>query len=220
MKEITWYEVLEVSENASPEVIEKAYKILAKKYHPDLQDESKKQYAENKMKQINQAYEIVGNAEKRKEYDIKLIERRNTEKIQQQEKYGYNIRENKNNNQNDLNYEKEKYIRKLKREEEIQREKMQERLNKEYENAYYNYLESLGYKVKNKWKKENFKDLIIVIIIMIIIFAILWFIPPTHDWMVDFYKQNPILKTIIDIVVSIISGIFRGIWNFIIGLFN
>ena len=35
---ITLYEILEVSENASIEVIEKAYKVLAKKYHPDLQE--------------------------------------------------------------------------------------------------------------------------------------------------------------------------------------
>ena len=32
-----YYEILEVSQNASPEVIEKAYKALVKKYHPDLQ---------------------------------------------------------------------------------------------------------------------------------------------------------------------------------------
>ena len=37
MAKNTLYEILEVSENASPEVIEKAYKILVKKYHPDLQ---------------------------------------------------------------------------------------------------------------------------------------------------------------------------------------
>ena len=35
-----YYEILEVNENASKEVIDKAYKVLAKKYHPDLQEES------------------------------------------------------------------------------------------------------------------------------------------------------------------------------------
>ena len=39
MKEKTLYEILEVSEKASQEVIEKAYKVLVKKYHPDLQKE-------------------------------------------------------------------------------------------------------------------------------------------------------------------------------------
>ena len=97
---------------------------------------------------------------------------------------------------------------------------MQENLNKEYENAYYDYLKSLGYKVKRKWTKESFIDFIIVIAIMAIIITILWFIPPTHDWMINFYEENPILKTIIDIIIAIITGIFTGIWNFITGLFS
>lgn len=42
----TLYEILEVSENASKEIVEKAYKVLAKKYHPDLQAEGDKQEAE------------------------------------------------------------------------------------------------------------------------------------------------------------------------------
>ena len=54
------YEILEVSEKASKEVIDKAYHVLAKKYHPDLQQGEAKQKAEEKMKQINAAYEILG----------------------------------------------------------------------------------------------------------------------------------------------------------------
>lgn len=38
-----YYKILEVDSSASPEVIEKAYKTLAKKYHPDLQEESQKE---------------------------------------------------------------------------------------------------------------------------------------------------------------------------------
>ena len=55
----TLYEVLEVSEKASKEVIEKAYKVLVKKYHPDLQDASNKEEADKKMKEINEAYSIL-----------------------------------------------------------------------------------------------------------------------------------------------------------------
>ena len=54
MRKSTWYEILEVSENASPEVIEKAYKVLVKKYHPDLQTGDSKAEAEKKMKQIKE----------------------------------------------------------------------------------------------------------------------------------------------------------------------
>ena len=40
-----YYEILEVNENASKEVIDKAYKVLAKKYQPDLQEEKNKKPA-------------------------------------------------------------------------------------------------------------------------------------------------------------------------------
>lgn len=70
--EKTLYEILEVSEKASKEVIDKAYRVLAKKYHPDLQEEGFKEEAENYMKEINEAYSILGDEEKRKQYDDKL----------------------------------------------------------------------------------------------------------------------------------------------------
>ena len=50
----TLYDILEVSRKASKEIIEKAYKTLAKKYHPDLQvTEEDKKIAEEKMKKIS-----------------------------------------------------------------------------------------------------------------------------------------------------------------------
>ncbi len=67
-----YYELLEVDKNASKEVIDKAYKILVKKYHPDLQDESSKLKCEQKIKEINEAYEILSDVSKRNEYDKTL----------------------------------------------------------------------------------------------------------------------------------------------------
>ena len=234
MQAKTLYEVLEVSENASAEVIEKAYKVLAKKYHPDLQQQEEKQKAEKKMKEINEAYEILGNEEKRKEYDQKLQQERE-EKIKNNQNQNnvyttnsytgyspFHAENVSNNTTTNMDYEREriKAEKKLQKEQEMQRKKMEENLNKEYENAYYNYLRSLGYKVKHSWTKESIKDFFIVLLIMAVIITILWFIPPTHDWMVNFYEQNPILKVIIDIIVSIVTGIFQGIWSFITGLFS
>ena len=60
------YETLGVSENASIEEIKKAYKKLAKKYHPDI---NKSPEAEEKFKEINAAYEILGDPEKKAKYD-------------------------------------------------------------------------------------------------------------------------------------------------------
>ena len=45
-----YYEILEVDQKASKEVIEKAYKVLAKKYHPDLQEEKNKKKQKKRLK--------------------------------------------------------------------------------------------------------------------------------------------------------------------------
>ena len=68
---MTYYEILQVTENASNEVIKMAYKALAKKYHPDT-FEGNKAVAEEMMKKINQAYTILSDPIKRKEYDASL----------------------------------------------------------------------------------------------------------------------------------------------------
>ena len=77
-----YYEILEVDKNASQEVIEKAYKTLAKKYHPDLQQGQQQQEYAEKMKIINEAYDVLSNMEKRQQYNEKLEnERIQTERM-------------------------------------------------------------------------------------------------------------------------------------------
>ena len=76
----TLYDVLEVSEKASEEVIKMAYKALCKKYHPDIY-KGDPDYANQKMYEINEAYSILSNQSKRTEYDKKLFNsRKNAEK--------------------------------------------------------------------------------------------------------------------------------------------
>ncbi len=67
-----YYDELEVSKTASPEMIGKVYKILAKKYHPDTTKEANKQVAEEKFKIISEAYEVLSDEAKRKKYDLEL----------------------------------------------------------------------------------------------------------------------------------------------------
>ncbi len=60
------YETLEVNENASADEIKKAYRKLARKYHPDV---NKDKDAEEKFKEINAAYEVLSDAQKKQQYD-------------------------------------------------------------------------------------------------------------------------------------------------------
>lgn len=62
-----YYEVLGVSKNAGEEEIKKAYRTLAKKYHPDLHPGDSE--AEAKFKEINEAYAVLSDPEKREKYD-------------------------------------------------------------------------------------------------------------------------------------------------------
>lgn len=68
---MTYYEMLEVTETASAEMIHMAYKVLAKKYHPDLFS-GDKTFVEEQMKQINTAYRILSDPSSRAQYDAYL----------------------------------------------------------------------------------------------------------------------------------------------------
>src|SRR5581483_8341877 len=62
-----YYEVLGVARTATEEEIKKAYRILARKYHPDVNPGDKS--AEEKFKELNEAYAVLSDPEKRQRYD-------------------------------------------------------------------------------------------------------------------------------------------------------
>ncbi len=67
MEFIDYYKVLEIDTKADADAIKKAYRKLARKYHPDLNPNDKE--AELKFKQVNEANEVLSDPEKRKKYD-------------------------------------------------------------------------------------------------------------------------------------------------------
>jgi curved DNA-binding protein CbpA len=67
--EATHYDVLQVSRDAEPEVIARAYKALAMKYHPDRRPEGEKQEATARLSRINDAYAVLGDPSRRAAYD-------------------------------------------------------------------------------------------------------------------------------------------------------
>ena len=92
---------------------------------------------------------------------------------------------------------------------------MQQQYQQKYQKAYENYLRSLGYKIKYKWTWNRVKDLLKTLLITLIILVILWFFPPTHKIIMEFYESN----TVIQVIVDIILGIYKEIWNGIRSIF-
>lgn len=202
-----YYEILEVSPNASPEIIEKAYKVLAKKYHPDANEEDKKQWAEEQFKKINKAYEILSNEDTKKEYDMQY-KNQEENKMQDYNKLLNEIEilktrlayyENKENIWNKQEESKNSYSA-------MQNEEANENYY-QYENTNTQYSQENSY--NNNVKKENFitrigKNIMAIILTIIVISAVaglLWFIPQTREYLQQIYNQNPVIKQIVDIFI-------------------
>ena len=67
MADKSYYEVLGVKKNATDDELKKAFRKLARKFHPDFNPDNKE--AESKFKEINEAYDVLSDKEKREQYD-------------------------------------------------------------------------------------------------------------------------------------------------------
>ena len=69
---VDYYRVLQVRRDAEPEVIERAYKALSLKYHPDVSTPGERHAATRRMQLINEAYRTLKNPESRRRYDATM----------------------------------------------------------------------------------------------------------------------------------------------------
>ena len=195
--EKNYYDILQVNKNASPEVIEKVYKLLAKKYHPDLQDLENKQQSEEILKKINEAYEVLSNPEKKAIYD-KTLENIYVPREEYYKLYNQNLTLKKE--LNDLKTYYDQFLNNL------QINNLQNNITK-----YNNFSQITNSKnnIKRKLEYNNittrqysFKNVVIrffknlLALFLTIIILILFLQVPTIK---NFFINNPLIKIIIDL---------------------
>ena len=209
-----YYEILEVDKNASQEVIEKAYKTLAKKYHPDLQQDEKQQEYAEKMKTINEAYDVLSDGVKREQYNKQLeherIQQMQNEAISReqqdrilQENYALKQQLNRmgvNNNSTD-----EGTIINMTR---VLNQQINAARRQAYHDAYVQDMRNRGYKIKYKHDLKYYLKLIVVLIITAFISFLIYQIPPVKNFFADLYNESVGFKLIIDIIKNTFSATF------------
>lgn len=219
MSNLNYYEILEVNENASIEVIDKAYRVLAKKYHPDVYEGDKKQ-AEAMMQKLNEAYDVLSDENKRLNYDAILKRKKQIEleKSITENKKNSSIDSQNFNNINSQNetdtplnnpakYNKEKFVVDTTYMDEKQKRKIKKKLQERYVEAYDNYLRSRGYKLRYKWTPKRILKAILIVAFSILILTLIFFLPPVHNYFISVYESNPIFKMTVDLISSFFSAI-------------
>ena len=188
-----YYELLEVNENASKEIIEKAYRVLVKKYHPDLYSSVQKKEAEEMLKELNEAYKVLSDDFLREQYDKELKKDKEMNKTQQ------NFNQTYDNNY-EQNFEEET---KNKKTNKIFRNKEKNK-NKNEVGTIFGIAEVVKALFKARPKKGEKKkitrtDLLAVgltIVALLVIGVILWFIPFTNGWMRQLLFENALFDLI------------------------
>lgn len=216
--EKNYYEILEVDKKASPELIKKSYNILAKRYHPDLQETNQKQTAEEKFKLINEAYEILSNEEKRKQYDFELYQKEIANNKITDELLNENIilkNELRNLKQNpnltsqnyikpnmqtdtEYSYNEQNYNNQIKYQQELQKAR-----EKAYYDAYIQDLKNRGYKIKYKKTPKDYLKSFISLVCTFIILFILCQIPFVKNIFVNMYHENIVVQYIVNFLINL-----------------
>ena len=211
-----YYELLQVDKNASLEIINRTYKFLVKKYHPDLQEEGKKEEYEEIIKKINEAYEVLSNEEKRKEYDTSLeqttISKEDFENLYNENQYlktelnkTYTyIKQNINNVKKENNISQNTNIQENNSINfDLYEKQLNDAINQAYNDAYIQDLKNRGYKIKYKKTFTNYLNSFIFLLIVLLILFFIFQIPFIKNWILNLYNNNNVLKFIIDNILNL-----------------
>ncbi len=211
-----YYEILEVDKKASPEVIEKAYKTLVKKYHPDLQDGEKKSEYEEKMKIINEAYSVLTDDYKKANYDEQLQENtvpleKYEELLQENQKLRYqldNISPQINNNQTTINNMQNSSQRDdtISRITKIMNENIKQARAQAYNDAYEQDMKNRGYTIKYQHDLKYYLKFIGCLIIVVLVFFIIYQIPIVKRFFNQLYEENVLIQAIVDVFKKTFSS--------------
>ena len=188
-----YYKILQVDKDASPEIIKVAYKLLVKKNHPDLKEGEDKKNAEEKIKEINEAYDVLSNPVKKSEYDQSII----NENVSQ-EQYNYILNENMNLKK-ELNYFHNLYNR-----NNYYKQKNTNMYNENINQNTSNDEINNNSKFKSIFNNlnENIKTLIAIVITFLIIFFVIK-IPFLYSLVFENFGNGTLLIIVIVVVLYI-----------------
>lgn len=216
-----YYEILEVDKKASQEVIEKAYRTLAKKYHPDLQQGQKQQEYAEKMKIINEAYDVLSDSVKREQYNQKLEnERIQREQIQYQQMQNEVMTREQQERIMQENYALKQQLNRMGGNDKSTDEgtiiNMTRVLNQQinaarrqaYHDAYIQDMKNRGYKIKYKHGLKYYLKLIALLAIMAFICFLIYQIPTVKEFFTNLYNENILFKAVVDIFKNTFSATF------------
>ena len=212
-----YYEILEVDKNASQEVIEKAYRALAKKYHPDLQQGEKQQEYAEKMKIINEAYDVLSDSMKRQQFNEQLqkeqlqnqaISREEQERIMQ-ENYALKQKLNRMGNNANVQYNQQNMdegtIINMSR---VLEQQIRAARQRAYHDAYIQDLKSRGYKIRYKHDLKYYLKALKLLVITIFVCFIIYQIPVVKNFFINLYNENVIFQAIVNIFRNTFSSGF------------
>jgi hypothetical protein len=187
---INYYQILGLSNKSTKEEIKKAYRLYATKFHPDKQDGDK--FFEERFKEIQEAYEVLINDEKREKYNSKFY---NDTFIEKQKKQAQKEQETKKKQQEPPFEKDEKLIQERKRKERLLKKTI-------YYNKFGIYID--GCSVKNGFEEYDFSNYTIAYCVK----------------KVDIYNYNKIVGfAILMIVVGLGTiSLFIGIILLILGI--